>query len=122
MSDGGRLNSALRILSEQRHTVQTNPGVCFIDSEPHVPIDGRLRSASEITAAVTLPDEVWRYDVHGQRGELHIFFQRGDIAYKVHHDRVKSGQLRCVPRSESVLEFVQRITKKMGGTNLRQAK
>ena len=113
------LNTALDILVAQGHTVETNPGVCVVDGEMHVPIDGRLRSASEICEMVTPVDkDVFGFEAHKKQFEVHVYYLYGGAAYEIHEDGKRLGNPQRL--NENVLEFVQRIATDMGGGSLRR--
>jgi hypothetical protein len=108
------LNDALEILRRQGRRVQTNPGACVLGREMHVPIDGRLRSVSEIYEMVTPPDEdLYGFEAHGKQFEVYIYFLHGEIAYEIHQDGEKLGERQHL--DENPLDFVQRTAEKMGG-------
>jgi hypothetical protein len=116
MSDIESLNQALEVLKRHGHTVTVNPGACVIDGVIHVPIDGRLRSASAIYQMVAPPDtDVYGFEARGHKYEVHIHFLYGGMAYEMYQDGETLGDSQRL--DEAPLDFVQRTAENMGGAS-----
>jgi hypothetical protein len=114
------LNRALEALEAHGHRVDTNPGVIVRGTEFLVPIDGRLRSESEIYDELAAPIDADTYvfeDCGAVRGKLRIAYEYGRVSYKLAADGIEceTGVISdCAP------EFVQRTAKALKATSFRR--
>jgi hypothetical protein len=121
-STNEQLGRALQILREQHHEVTVNPGA-FVgaDGRMRVTIDGVGRTFDEIFEMTQAPDDVFRFEAHGEIcGELRVYYGYRLVSYEAHQNGKTPEKRKEVPDDESVYELVERTKAIMGATSVQR--
>ena len=114
------LDEALIVLQNQGFKInESGRGAVVKDGMLHIPINGQLRSAAEIIAAVTpVSKDVWAFEVGEESHEIHVYFVYGGIEFEKYEDGKRVGERQ--PLNQHPIDFVQKISAEVGGANLRR--
>jgi hypothetical protein len=114
------LDEALTALTNQGFKInESGRGAVVKDGMLHIPINGQLRSAAEIVAAVTpVSKDVWAFEVGEESHQIHVYFVYGGIEFEKYEGGKRVGERQ--PLNQQPIDFVERISEEMGGANLRR--